>query len=97
MYKDAEYADSRIRGTIVLCEGKPVYVKRVHGDMTCTILLDIDDGEETSVSINKLKVLAPALGFTNTRRGAVYISLTSSSSFTFKDLKLSQSVSKARQ
>jgi len=40
MYKEPDYADSRIRSTIVRLGDKPVYVQRVHGDMTCDVMKD---------------------------------------------------------
>lgn len=71
MYKDAEYANSRLYETIVRLNGEPVMVGHVHGNMTCTISRD---GEEEVVLLDDLDLSAPPLGYVNYRRGAVYLS-----------------------
>lgn len=75
VYKDSEYADSRLRGTVVLLNGTPVYVTRVNDDLTCTVRNDEDDDEgEFRVECDDLNVLAPKLGFVNSGGRALYLS-----------------------
>lgn len=72
MYKEADYAGSRINHTIVRLGDEPVYVHEVYGDMTCAV--SNADGDDKRVSLDDLNVLAPPLGFFNHNGTANYLS-----------------------
>jgi hypothetical protein len=74
MYKEPEYADSRLTNTIVRWGDKPVYVQEVGGDMMCRVKTDLDSDEHHKVHLDDLSVLSPPLGFVNIGSRAVYIS-----------------------
>jgi len=74
MYKEPEYAQSRIGGTIVLYGKVPVYVESVEHDMTCIVRLDLDSERVKSIPFDDLNVLAPKLGFINSNGRAFYLS-----------------------
>lgn len=74
MYKDAEYARSRLQGTIVLHGSIPVYVEEVEHDMTCIVRIDIDSNQVKPIPFDDLNVLAPKLGYVNLQGKAHYVS-----------------------
>jgi len=61
MYDEPDYARSRLEGTVVLLNGKAVYVGDVYGDMYCDVYLDLNEGVCERVAVDDLQVLAPPL------------------------------------
>lgn len=74
MYKEPEYAESRLVDTVVRWGDKPVYVCSVGRDMLCEVRTSLESGESHKVHLDELNVLSPPLGFTNIGAKAYYIS-----------------------
>jgi hypothetical protein len=74
MYKEADYAHSRITNTIVRLGTEAVFVRCVRDDMSCEVTSDVDSDESRSVHLDELNPLSPPLGFINWRGRVYYLS-----------------------
>ena len=73
MYKEPEYADSRLRGTIVRLGDEPVFVDNVDGEMICSVST-LEGLAPVRIHVDELNLMSPPLGFVNRNGKAVYIS-----------------------
>jgi len=75
MYDHAEYARTRLVGTIVLHRRTPVYIETIKRDMTATVYNPLQKNAKAyQVPLCGLNLLDFELGFINKPRGAVYLS-----------------------
>lgn len=74
MYKEPDYADSRLRDTVVRFQGKPAYLTRVDNDLNAFIRLDLDSEDEKVVHLDELELSSPPLGYFNSGNKAHYFS-----------------------
>lgn len=74
MYKEPDYADSRLRETIVRHNGTPVYLFYVTNDMIAHVKSDLNSDETTPVHLDELELSAPRLGLVNLRGRVSYLS-----------------------
>lgn len=72
MYKEPDYARSRLNSTIVKHKGLAVQVQNVDEDMSCHV--SKADGTAYEIHIDELDLRAPELGMVNYRGRASYIS-----------------------
>lgn len=72
MYVDRDYAESRLHGTLVRHEGKPVMVTAVRDSLECEVK-DLLTGNYSTTHLDNLDLKSPPLGFVNHGGNCYYL------------------------